>query len=66
MIVCHCKGITDRELRRRYDQGTVVRTDDLYEQDPSKKVCGGCRPLVDRLLREYAASNEPPRDNDAL
>lgn len=64
MIVCHCKGVTDRDLRRQFDHGVVTDADQFFEQGPGNS-CGGCRPLVERLLRDWAARVEPGRDGDA-
>lgn len=51
VIVCHCKGITDRDIRRMVEQGTLPHA----QEDPTRAAgseCGGCRKLIDRILVE--------------
>jgi len=52
MIVCHCKGITDREIRR-----DVCRPhgDQASAKALAGSGCGGCLPLVREIERLAAA-----------
>ena len=51
MIVCHCTGATDRDVRQAAalvggDRGEALRA------CGAGGCCGGCKPLVLRLLQE--------------
>ena len=49
MIVCHCHGVTDREIRRcvRSGAGCVGA---VSEACGAASCCGGCRPLVSKIV----------------
>ena len=49
MLVCHCKGLTDRDVRRAIESGACTRRD-VVRRCGAGSVCGGCRPLIDELL----------------
>jgi bacterioferritin-associated ferredoxin len=55
MIVCHCKGVTDRDIRRCLEQGSQPHTDDERIHAAGTE-CGGCRTLIDRILLEHLGS----------
>jgi bacterioferritin-associated ferredoxin len=49
MIVCHCHGVTDREIRACAQQG--ARTcGDVGDHCGAGTGCGGCTPLVAEVL----------------
>ena len=49
MIVCHCRGVTDREIRRcvRAGESTVAAVSMACGASTG---CGGCRPLVGKIV----------------
>jgi len=49
MLVCHCKGLTDREVRRAIRAGAATPRE-VSRECGAGSVCGGCRPLIDELL----------------
>ena len=49
MIVCHCKGVTDREIRRCVRAGGRT-VDAVSEACGAATGCGGCEPLVSRIV----------------
>jgi len=49
MIVCHCKGITDRDIRKAVLEGASTRTD-VESLCQAGTECGGCRPLIEQLV----------------
>lgn len=49
MIVCHCKGITDREIRRAIRDG-ANSTREISLACHAARECGGCRPVIAELL----------------
>lgn len=55
MIVCHCKGITDRDIRKAVLEGASTRTD-VERMCQAGSECGGCRPLIEQLVGKEAAS----------
>jgi bacterioferritin-associated ferredoxin len=55
MLVCHCKGLTDRDVRRAIESGACTRRE-VTLRCGAGSVCGGCRPVIDELL----GAGEPP------
>lgn len=51
MIICHCHGITDQDIRaavdwmRAADPGTIVTPGKIYRALGKRADCGGCMPL---------------------
>jgi bacterioferritin-associated ferredoxin len=60
MLVCHCKGVTEHELRSAIRSGACTRRE-LARECGAGSVCGGCRPLIDELLDTHAPSRVAPR-----
>lgn len=49
MIVCHCHGVTDREIRACVQNG--ARTpDDVGDHCGASTGCGGCAELVEEIV----------------
>ena len=59
MLVCHCKGVSERELRSAIRSGACTRRD-LVRQCGAGSVCGGCRPILDELLDAHAPGSAEP------
>jgi bacterioferritin-associated ferredoxin len=53
MRVCHCHDVSDREIRHLAMEG-VAHVDEVGEYCGAGTRCGGCRPEVERLVREGA------------
>ena len=49
MLVCHCKGLSDREIERDIRAGAATPCE-LARSCGAGSICGGCRPLIDELL----------------
>ena len=50
MLVCHCRRVSDREIRAFVRKGTrSVR--DVCRSSGAGSRCGGCMPLVRELVR---------------
>jgi nitrite reductase (NADH) large subunit len=49
MIVCHCKGVTDRAIRRAVRGGARTRGEVVQTCEASRS-CGGCGPAVDAII----------------
>ncbi|QYZ68473.1 (2Fe-2S)-binding protein [Neotabrizicola shimadae] len=57
MIVCHCMGISDRDIRaavdwmRASDPDTVITPGKIYHALGKRADCGGCMPLFLETMR---------------
>ena len=51
MIVCHCKGITDREIRTAARRGAVT-ADLVADSCDAGGGCGGCRDHIEEIVLE--------------
>lgn len=51
MIVCHCSGVTDRDIKQLVREGCKT-VDDIAERCWATMGCGGCRESVERILSE--------------
>ena len=57
MIVCHCMGISDRDIRaavdwmRASDADTVITPGKIYHALGKRADCGGCMPLFLDTMR---------------
>ena len=49
MIVCHCKGISDRAIREAIRQGALTRTE-VARTCNAGGGCKGCHPLIDSII----------------
>lgn len=54
MIVCHCKGTTDRQIHAAIACGAKDGEAVGQACGGSGMICGGCRPTIQTLLREAA------------
>lgn len=50
MIVCHCHGVTDREIRNTVQCG-ARSCDDVAEACGASSGCGGCESLVAEIVQ---------------
>lgn len=53
MIVCHCHGVTDREIRSAVHDGATT-VDAVGACVDAGTGCGGCQPLIEALIDEEA------------
>lgn len=64
MIVCHCRAITDREIRQAVLEGALTRND-VERACNAGLECGGCHPLIEQLIGMQAASKQSdPQQHD--
>jgi bacterioferritin-associated ferredoxin len=65
MIVCHCQGISDHDIRaavtwmRASDPDTVITAGRIYRALGKRADCGGCMPLFLDTMRENTAFRVP-------
>jgi assimilatory nitrate reductase electron transfer subunit len=58
MIVCHCKGITDSQIRRAVRQGAET----VYQVGVdccAGTGCGGCRGTIEKVIRAERRATQP-------
>jgi bacterioferritin-associated ferredoxin len=61
MFVCHCRAVTDREIREAIAAG-ARDLDEVGSRCGAGITCGGCCPLIQELLAESgAAETAAPR-----
>ncbi|HSF14191.1 MAG TPA: (2Fe-2S)-binding protein [Vicinamibacteria bacterium] len=65
MIVCHCWGITDRDICRLADE-RARSSGDAAAVIPAGNDCGTCRPLVEALLAKRERRPEHRRPTPQL
>jgi bacterioferritin-associated ferredoxin len=58
MFVCHCRAVTDGEIREAIQAG-ACDLDEVGRSCGAGITCGGCCPLIQELLAEHAARPEP-------
>ena len=58
MLVCHCKGVSERAVRDAIRRGAASSTE-VGRACGAGSVCGGCRPVIAELLHEHAEAREP-------
>ena len=56
MLVCHCKAVSDREVRDAIREGASTRRQVARACGAGSR-CGGCRPIVAELLEEECADD---------
>ena len=55
MLVCHCRGISDRKIRRAVMNGCASAREVARETGAGMR-CGGCRSTVKAIVNEALAS----------
>jgi len=53
MLVCHCNGVSEREVERAIASGACTHRA-VARACGAGGLCGGCRPLIDELLDAHA------------
>jgi bacterioferritin-associated ferredoxin len=57
MIVCHCRGVTDREIRRCVRSGGAT-VGAVSEACGAASGCGGCSALVGKIVQAELDAQE--------
>ncbi|HEX2065061.1 MAG TPA: (2Fe-2S)-binding protein [Acidimicrobiales bacterium] len=55
MYVCHCRGVTDKDVRGAIESGATDLAE-LARRCAAGSGCGGCCPALQTLLAEYGLS----------
>jgi bacterioferritin-associated ferredoxin len=58
MFVCHCRAVTDGEIREAIVAG-ACDLDEVGRRCGAGITCGGCCPLIQELLAQHAESLRP-------
>lgn len=56
MIICICKAVSDRTIRRSVEQGDVVALRDLTRETGLGTCCGKCVPAAREVLHGALAA----------
>ncbi len=55
MVVCHCKAVSERDVRRAVRDGASRRVE-VTRACGAGSVCGGCHPVIDEIVSCEAES----------
>jgi len=61
VIVCHCKGITDREIRSAVREGAATHRQ-VGRACQAGRTCGGCHPVIREIIEAEHESTASPFD----
>ncbi len=64
MIVCHCKAVSDRQVRAAVRAG-ASRRGAVARACGAGTVCGGCRPVIDEIVSAETVSGAGAGTDDA-
>lgn len=53
MIVCLCNALSDRDIRRSLNDGSVASVADVYASAGCSPRCGRCVPMVRGMVHEH-------------
>lgn len=65
MLVCHCEGVTEREVRRAVTAGACTQ-EEIARRCGAGRQCGGCRPVIDEILDDELQLDRPPGNYEPL
>lgn len=54
LLVCHCKGLTDRAVRRTVNSG-ACSVAEVMRSCGAGGICGGCRPAIQEIVDDASA-----------
>lgn len=60
MLICHCRVVSDREIKEAIASG-AADVCAVAETCSAGSRCGGCRPAIRRLLAEQRDAADSPR-----
>jgi len=55
MIVCHCAGVTDRDIAQLIAEGAVTARE-ITQRCGAGRTCGPCRAHLEELVAETCAT----------
>ena len=57
MIICHCKGLNDREVAKAAREGAMT-ADDVGRFCAAGTECGGCRPAIEEIIAKTGQAGQ--------
>jgi len=58
VIVCHCQGVSERQVRKAVREGArSVRQ--VARACRAGRMCGGCRPVISEIISSEASDAAP-------
>ena len=61
MIVCHCNGITEKEIIRAIKKRGATKTEHIQRLTGAGTNCGRCIPVIDSLIEEHKPDKTDPQ-----
>ena len=58
MFVCHCRAVTDAEIREAIGSG-ACDLEEVGRRCGAGITCGGCCPLIQELLAQHPGHSQP-------
>lgn len=59
MLVCHCRGVSDRQIKRAVKNGACSLRDVARETGAGMR-CGGCRSSVAQVVQQALENEHRP------
>ena len=63
MLICHCKGVTERQIRELVRSGASSRSQ-VARACRASSYCGGCSPAIVRIIRDEQRRGDEQRQAD--
>ncbi len=60
MLICHCKAVTERQIRGLVRSGAWTRSE-VARACRASTACGGCSHAIERIIRDEQRRAETPR-----
>lgn len=60
-VVCHCFGITDKEIEKVLSENDVKTVEDLTNACKAGGGCGNCLPELEKIIERHLAKAEAPK-----
>ena len=60
MLICHCHAVNDTTIRRCVAEGARSESE-VGEACGAGSGCGGCRPMIDRLIQSQDSAETTAR-----
>jgi bacterioferritin-associated ferredoxin len=60
VIVCHCTGITDRDIRSLVREGRARTALEVGRDCSAGHECGGCRLAIEQIVHQEERSRREP------
>lgn len=65
MLVCHCRGVSDRQIKRAVKNGACTLRDVARETGAGMR-CGGCRANVAQVVQDAMKTEYRPSSASSM